>query len=93
MTDSLITSPIDAASIPLVDYADNYKVGFKNEFAIEVFGDDESILFDKKVVLCRFCCAPLIGEWVGKNCTEDLKKYLLMAVSNKQLVSGKVPNF
>lgn len=91
-TGSLIKSPIDAASIPLVDYADNLKVGFKNVISIQVFGDDENASLDR-VELYDYFRAPLIGEWIYKNCTEDFKrKYLLMDVSDEELKSGKVPN-
>ena len=76
--------PIDAASIPLEVYADNENFGFCNTFQVVVFGNDETAVLDRNSYVDLN--APLIGEWVFRNCTESYKnRYLVTGVTGEEL--------
>lgn len=76
--------PIDAASVPLEVYADNVNFGFGNTYQVFVFGNNEDAVLDKEERIDSH--APLIGEWVYKNCTENYrKKFLIPEITDKEL--------
>lgn len=78
-----LTQPKDAAAIGLEDYADNKAFGFCSHQVL-VFGNNDNALLEEDCFLD--IKAPLIGEWVYRNCTENFKKrYLVINVSEEEL--------
>lgn len=86
-----LESPLDAESIPLEVYADNTVFGFGGTSDVFVYGDKKDATFQGN--LFAVSGAPLIGEWVSKNCTENFRnKFLVIDVSYKDMmfVFGKM---
>lgn len=86
-----LESPIDAARIPLEVYADNLAFGFGGTSDVFVYGDNKDAIFQGK--LFAVSGAPLIGEWVNKNCTKNFRnKFLVVDVSHEYMMldSGKM---